>query len=60
MPHRKPSNKKNKPTQQKQTKKAPPSEGTFTKDDFLKVLKKVTRPITGKVSPSKGKSKTSG
>lgn len=31
----------------------------FTKEDFLKALKKATRPLTRKVSPSKGKKKTS-
>jgi hypothetical protein len=31
----------------------------FTKEDFLKALKKATRPIQPKASPSKGKKKTS-
>jgi len=31
----------------------------FTKEDFLKALKRATRPIKQKVSPSKGKKKTS-
>ena len=46
----------------KNTKKKRPKEvkkEVFTKEDFLKALKKATRPITRKVSPSKGKSKTS-
>ena len=32
----------------------------FTKEDFLKALKKATRPIQPKASRGKGKSKTSG
>ena len=39
--------------------KTPPKESVFTKDDFMKALKKATRPIQRKVSPSKGKRKTS-
>jgi len=31
----------------------------FTKEDFLKALKKATRPLTPKASRGKGKSKTS-
>ena len=43
----------------KQTKKKDERKEVFTKEDFLKALKKATRPIRPKVSPSKGKSKTS-
>lgn len=41
-------------------KTAPNKETVFTKEDFLKALKKATRPVTKpKALPSKGKSKTS-
>lgn len=39
--------------------KTPSEKSVFTKDDFLKALKKATRPIKPKASPSKGKKKTS-
>ncbi len=41
-------------------KKGGRKEKVFTKEDFLKFLKKATRPITRKASRGKGKSKTSG
>jgi hypothetical protein len=44
---------------QQTKKKEQKKEEIFTKEDFLKALKKATRPITRKVSPSKGKKKTS-
>lgn len=45
----------------KKTKKTTPKEeAVLTKDDFLKALKKVTRPVSPKVSRGKGKKKTSG
>jgi hypothetical protein len=44
---------KNKP------KEKPEKEKPFTKEDFLKSLKKATRPLTPKSSRGKGKSKTS-
>jgi hypothetical protein len=50
--------KKTKPTQ-KQGKTTPEKEVVFTKDDFMKALKKATRPILPKVSPVKGKKETS-
>jgi len=34
-------------------------EAVLTKDDFLKALKKATRPVSPKASPVKGKRKTS-
>jgi hypothetical protein len=34
-------------------------EAVLTKDDFLKALKKATRPVSPKASPVKGKKKTS-
>lgn len=43
----------------KPTKKDKKKEEAFTKEDFLKALKKATRPIQPKVSRGKGKSKTS-
>lgn len=42
----------NKPKEEKK-------EETFTKEDFLKALKKVTRPVLPKASRGKGKKKTS-
>lgn len=46
-------NKKTKtPKKQKTT---PKKEVVLTKDEFLQTLKKVTRPIPPKASPSKGK-----
>jgi hypothetical protein len=51
--------KKQKPTT-KAIQKTPPKERVLTKDEFLKALKKATRPIPPKASPSKGKSKTLG
>lgn len=47
-------------TKQTQPKKKTPSEkSVLTKEDFLKALKKATRPIQPKASHGKGKSKTS-
>jgi hypothetical protein len=47
-------------TKKKTTKpKTPPQESVFTKEDFLKALKKATRPVAPKASPVKGKRKTS-
>lgn len=43
----------------KQTKKKDEKKEVLTKEDFLKALKKATRPIPPKALPSKGKSKTS-
>lgn len=48
-----------KETTQPKTKITPKKEAVFTKEDFMKALKKATRPIVRKVSPSKGKKKTS-
>jgi len=45
--------------EEKQTKQKEGKKQVFTKEDFLKALKKATRPIRPKASPSKGKSKTS-
>jgi hypothetical protein len=51
--------KKTKHTQNEQ--KTPPKEEcVLTKEDFLKALKKATRPVSPKASPVKGKKKTSG
>lgn len=44
----------------KKPKTAPKQEAVLTKDEFLQTLKKVTRPISPKASPEKGKSGTSG
>jgi hypothetical protein len=43
----------------KKQKTTPKKEVVLTKDEFLQTLKKVTRPISPKVSPSKEKSGTS-
>ena len=43
----------------KNNKKEEKKEEALTKEDFLKALKKATRPITPKASHGKGKSKTS-
>lgn len=51
---------KPKPQTPKKPKTAPKKEAVLTKDEFLQTLKKVTRPISPKASPSKGKSGTSG
>lgn len=47
---------KNKPIKTK----TPPEESVLTKDEFLKVLHKVTKPVKPKPARGKGKSKTSG
>lgn len=43
----------------KKTKQKEEKKEVLTKEDFLKALKKATRPLKPKVSPSKEKSKTS-
>lgn len=48
----------NKPKTKKKQQKTPPKERVLTREEFLNVLKKVTRPIIPskpKASPSKGK-----
>ena len=47
--------KKTKPATLKKQKTTPKKEAVLTKDEFLQTLKKVTRPISPKASPSKGK-----
>lgn len=51
---------KNQSKEKKDEKKKVEQKKVFTKEDFLKALKKATRPIQPKVSHRKGKSKTSG
>lgn len=46
-------------TKPKPKPKTPPNESVLTKEDFLKALKKATRPLKPKASHGKGKSKTS-
>lgn len=55
----KPTNKKPKTTpKQKPKQKTPPKERILTREDFLRVLKKATRPIPSKPKASHGKEKS--
>ncbi len=48
------------PNQKLPKPKTPPTESVFTKEDFLKALRKVTKPVSPKPSPAPKGSKTSG